>query len=194
METDNIKEGSDLSEKCLKSEKIYDGCVLHIRRDEVLLPDGNCAVREVNHHIGAVCVIPVDENGDVVMERQYRYPLNRVVLEIPAGKLDYRDEDRLEAAKRELREETGYTADEWIDLGIFYPAAAYSDEKITLYLARGLHKGERELDDDEFIDVYKVPLEELVEDVMSGAVTDNKTQMAILKVAEFIRREKQKEN
>ena len=109
-----------------------------------------------------------------------------MLTEIPAGKLDFKDEDRLEAAKRELREETGYTADEWTDLGFFYPAAAYSDEKITLYMARGLHLGERELDEDEFLNVIKVPLKDLVEEVMSGKIPDNKTQMAVLKAAAIL--------
>jgi ADP-ribose pyrophosphatase len=128
----------------------------------------------------------VTENNEVIVERQYRYPIDRVITEIPAGKLDSREEDRLSAAKRELREETGLTADEWIDLGGFYSAPAYSDEYISMYMARGLHQGKQELDPDEFLDVEKVPLSELVEDVMAGRIPDAKTQTAILKAARIL--------
>ena len=131
-------------------------------------------------------MIPVTEDNRVIMERQYRYPLDRVILEIPAGKLDAPDEDRLSAIKRELREETGYSADEWTELGDFHPAPAYSDEYITMYLARGLHKGERDLDEDEFLDVYAIPLSELVRDVMEGRISDAKTQVCILKAARIL--------
>ena len=182
---DNIDE---LAEVHVATEEIFNGKILHVIRDDVRIPNGEMASREVIRHIGAVCIIPLTDENEVIVERQFRYPVNEIITEIPAGKLDYKDEDRLEAAKRELREETGYTATEWIDLGIFYPAAAYSDEKITLYLARGLSKGERELDADEFIDVYKVPMEALIKDVMDGKITDNKTQMAVLKAAEYLRR------
>ena len=175
-----------LTEKQASSEDIFDGLILHVKRDTVILSNGNTAVREVIRHIGAVCVIPVTEDNKVIMERQYRYPLDKVILEIPAGKLDAPDEDRLSAIKRELREETGYTADEWTELGDFHPAPAYSDEYITMYLARGLHKGERNLDEDEFLDVYAIPLSELVEDVMEGRISDAKTQVCILKAARIL--------
>ena len=131
-------------------------------------------------------MIPVLDNGDVIMERQYRYPLDRVILEIPAGKLDAPDEDRLSAIQRELREETGYTADEWTELGDFHPAPAYSDEYISMYMARGLHKGERHLDEDEFLDVYAIPLADLVREVMEGRISDAKTQVCILKAARLL--------
>ena len=131
-------------------------------------------------------MIPVTDDNKVIMERQFRYPLNKVILEIPAGKLDAPDEDRLSAIKRELREETGYTADEWTELGDFHPAPAYSDEYITMYLARGLHKGERQLDEDEFLDVYAIPLADLVRDVMEGRISDAKTQVCILKAARIL--------
>ena len=168
------------------SEEIFDGLILHVQRDTVALPNGNSAVREVIRHIGAVCVIPVLENGDVIVERQYRYPLDRIILEIPAGKLDAPDEDRLSAIQRELREETGYTAGSWTVLGDFHPAPAYSDEFITMYLARDLKKGDRHLDEDEFLDVYTVPLKELVEDVMAGRISDAKTQVCVLKAARIL--------
>ena len=144
------------------------------------------SIREVIRHIGAVCVIPVTENNEVIVERQYRYPLDRVILEIPAGKLEAPDEDRLSAIQRELREETGYSADEWTNIGDFHPAPAYSDEYITMYLARGLHKGTQDLDADEFLNVYTVPLRDLVNDVMNGKISDAKTQVAILKAARIL--------
>ena len=179
-------EWSRLSEKTASSEDIFNGIVLHVKRDTVTLSNGSSAVREVIRHIGAVCVIPVTENNEVIMERQYRYPLDKVILEIPAGKLDAPDEDRLSAIKRELREETGSTADEWTEIGDFHPAPAYSDEYITMYMARGLHKGTQDLDEDEFLDVYTIPLSELVEDVMAGKISDAKTQVCILKAARIL--------
>ena len=186
MHFDSENEQSRLFEKKISSEEIFNGVILHVVRDQVGLSNGNTTVREVIRHIGAVCVIPVTENNEVVVERQYRYPLDRVILEIPAGKLDAPDEDRLSAAQRELMEETGYTADEWTEIGDFHPAPAYSDEYITMYLARGLHKGERHLDDDEFLDVYAIPLADLVADVMNGTISDAKTQVCILKAARIL--------
>ena len=186
MRFDESSEWERLAEKQVSSEDVFDGVILHVKRDVAALSNGNTAVREVIRHIGAVCVIPVTEDGKVIMERQYRYPLDRVILEIPAGKLDAPDEDRLSAIRRELREETGYSADEWTELGDFHPAPAYSDEYITMYLARGLHKGERDLDEDEFLDVYAIPLSELVRDVMEGRISDAKTQVCILKAARIL--------
>ena len=182
----DTEEKKELAEVQISSEDIFEGKILHLVNDEVRLPNGETSGREVIRHIGAVCIIPITDDNEVIVERQFRYPVDEVLTEIPAGKLDFKDEDRLEAAKRELREETGYIADEWTDLGFFYPAAAYSDEKITLYMARGLHLGERELDEDEFINVVRVPLKDLIEEVMSGKIPDNKTQMAILKAAAIL--------
>ena len=186
MRFDTQNELARLGEKQTSTENIFDGVILHVRRDMVALSNGNTTVREVIRHIGAVCVIPVTDSNEVIMERQYRYPLDRVILEIPAGKLDAADEDRFSAIQRELREETGYTADEWTEIGDFHPAPAYSDEFITMYLARGLHKGERHLDDDEFLDVYAIPLSDLVQDVMEGRISDAKTQVCILKAARIL--------
>ena len=163
------------------TQEIYDGVIVHLYKDTVQLPNGNPATREVIRHIGAVAVVPVTDDGNVIVERQFRYPLHEVITEIPAGKLDSAAEDRLSAAQRELREETGYTADNWQELGDFHPTPAYCDENITLYLATGLHLGQRELDEDEFLNVVAVPLEELVADIMAGRITDGKTQTAILK-------------
>ena len=175
-----------LTEVRTGSEEIFDGIILHVFKDTVELPNGNPAIREVIRHVGAVGIVPLTDDGRVIVERQFRYPLNRVITEIPAGKLDSLTEDRLSAAKRELEEETGYTATDWLDLGDYYPAAAYCDERITLYLARGLSQGQRHLDEDEFLNFEAVPLEDLVEQIMDGTITDGKTQAAILKAARLL--------
>ena len=179
---------NELIEKKLNTEEIFYGTVLHVQRDAVELPNGRNGIREVIRHVGAVCIAPLTDDGELVVERQYRYPIDQVITEIPAGKLNYAGEDRLAAAQRELKEETGYTAERWTDIGLYYPAPAYSDEKITMYLAEGLHEGERKLDEDEFLDVVKVPLSELVDQVAEGKITDGKTQIAVLKTAEILRR------
>ena len=176
----------NLTEVKTDSQEIFDGVILHVFRDTVSLPNGGPATREVIRHVGAVGVIPMTDDGKVIIERQFRYPLNRVVTEIPAGKLDSFTEDRLSAAKRELEEETGYTAREWLDMGDYYPTPAYCDERITLYLARGLELGQRHLDEDEFLNFEAVPLPELVEAVMGGRITDGKTQVAVLKAARLL--------
>ncbi len=176
-------EEKKLRETQIESKEIFSGVILNVKRDQVRLPNGHESVRELIRHVGAVCVVPVTDDGRVAVERQYRYPIDQVITEIPAGKLDSPEEDRLEAAKRELREETGITADSWTDMGLYYPAAAYSDEKITMYLARGLHLGKQHLDEDEFLNVSFVPIRELVKDILSGKITDGKTQAAVLKAA-----------
>ena len=176
----------NLTEVKTGSQEIFDGVILHVFKDTVTLPNGKLATREVIRHVGAVGVIPITDDGKVIVEKQFRYPLNRIVTEIPAGKLDSFTEDRLSAAKRELEEETGYTAREWIELGDYIPTCAYCDERITLYLARGLELGTRHLDEDEFLNFAAVPLSDLVEQVMDGTITDGKTQVAILKVARLL--------
>lgn len=176
-----IKDFSNLTETTLTSEEIFDGQVVHLYKDTISLPNGKPATREVIRHVGAVAIVPMTEDGNVIVERQFRYPLDRVITEIPAGKLDNKAEDRLAAAKRELEEETGYLADEWVELGDYIPAAAYCDEVITMYVAKGLHIGTRNLDEDEFLNIKEVPLEELVEDIMQGKIADGKTQVALLK-------------
>lgn len=180
------KENEQLEERYLRGEEMYHGPLLHVYHDRVILPDGHETGRDYIRHIGAVCVIPVTDDNRAVVERQFRYPAGMVITEIPAGKLDSADEDRLSAAKRELLEETGYTADEWISLGEFYPAAAYSSERISMYIARALHEGERRLDEGEFLNVELVPLDKLVEQVMNGEIPDLKTQAAILKAARIL--------
>ena len=173
-----------LTEKTKESKEIFAGKMLHVYEDEIVLPNGGEATREYVRHIGAVGIVPITEDGNVIIEKQFRYPMGKIVTEIPAGKLDSKEEDRLEAAKRELLEETGITADNWINLGEYHPASAYSDEIITLFIARGLHYGKQKLDEDEFLNIEEIPLQVIVRDVLDGTITDGKTQVAILKAAE----------
>ncbi len=186
MEQDREEELRELGEVCTGSEEIFSGVLLNIYRDSVVLPNGDTAVRELNRHVGAVCIVPLTDDGKLIVERQYRYPVDMVITEIPAGKLNSKDEDRLEAAKRELSEETGYTADEWTSWGDYFPASAYSDEKITMFLARGLHKGVRHLDPDEFLSCEAVLVAELLEEVLAGRIHDAKTQIAVLRCARIL--------
>ena len=180
-----------MKEVRIGSEDLFTGVILDVKRDQVRLPDGRTSIRELIRHVGAVCVVPVTDDGKVVVERQYRYPIDQVITEIPAGKLDSRGEDRLHAAQRELREETGITADRWTDMGLYYGAPAYADEKITMYLAQGLHRGEQHLDEGEFLNVSLVPMEELVEEILQGRITDGKTQAGILKAAMLLKKQKE---
>lgn len=185
----DAKKDEALIERFAASEEIFDGVVLHVNKDTVTLPDGKSAVREVIRHVGAVCVVPLTEAGEVICVRQYRYAAGQVMLEIPAGKLDDKQEDRREAALRELREETGVRCETLTSLGAFYPAPAYSDELIDMYLAEGLSYGDTDPDEDEFLDVVRVPLEELVDMAMRGELPDAKTQMAVLRVWAIKQRE-----
>lgn len=185
-----MKDFENLEELQMETEEIFDGQVVHLFKDTVQLPNGKSATRETIRHIGAVAIVPLTEDGKVIVERQFRYPIAQVITEVPAGKLDSKQEDRLAAAKRELEEETGFTADEWIELGDYYPAAAYCDERITMYLAKGLHKGTRNLDEDEFLNIMAVELEELVEDIMQGKIADGKTQVALLKAFQLLKSER----
>lgn len=173
----------NLEENQLKREVIYDGSVLHVVKDTVLLPNGKEATREFCLHIGAVAIIAVTDEGKIIMERQYRYPHGRVFYEIPAGKLDYKGEDIMEAAKRELREETGAIAGKLTYLGQISPSPAILNEKIALFLAEKLTFGERELDDDEFLNIEYAELDKLTKMVMNGEIEDAKTQVAILRYA-----------
>ncbi len=175
------REGHELKETQTASRQIMDGTVLRVYCDEVRLPNGAPARRELIRHVGAVCIVPVTDDGRVIIERQYRYPVDRIITEIPAGKLNDKQEDPLLAAQRELREETGLTASHWESLGIFYPAPAYSDETIHMFLAKGLHLGAQQLDADEFLEVTSVPLADLAEQILRGEIPDLKTQAAVLR-------------
>lgn len=163
-----------LVETKVSSETVYDGSFLTIKRDIVRLPDGKTATREYTTHPGAVMVIPLFEDGQVLMERQYRYPLQRVMNELPAGKLD-EAEGGLACAKRELLEETGYQATRWDYLTRIHPVISYSTEFIDIWLARDLTAGERRLDDGEFLDIFTMPATELLKWVREGKVSDVKT-------------------
>ena len=176
-----------LEEKQLDREIIYEGSVLNLMRDTVELPNGKTSHREFCLHIGAVAILPLLDDGRVLMERQFRYAHSRVFLEIPAGKLDTPEEDPLLAAKRELREETGALAEKITYLGEIDTTPALMNEKIHLYLAESLTFGDRQLDADEFLDVELIPLSTLEKMVMSGEIKDAKTQIAVLKACSILR-------
>ena len=171
----------NLRETRVAREEIFDGRVIHLTCDTVELPNGHTSTREVAWHRGAVCVVPVTDDGEVVLVEQFRYPYDTTLLEIPAGKLEPGETDRAAAARRELAEETGFRAAELIDFGDYYGSPAILREKITMYLALGLTPGECRPDDDEFIHVKKIPLDELCEQILRGEIPDGKTQAAVLR-------------
>ena len=166
-------------EELIESERIYEGAILNLRRDKVTAVSGT-AYREIVEHNGAVAIVALTEDNSIIMERQYRYACGRTVLEIPAGKSDKGETDPVAAAVRELREETGYTAKEIIHLGDCNPSCAYSEEVIHLYLMRGLEKGDRDLDDDEAIELIEMPFDEVYEMGVRGEIVDSKTLAALL--------------
>ena len=170
----------ELTEKRLSTEQIFDGRILHIRRDLVELPDGTQSVREVVDHPGGVCILALDEENQALLVSQFRYPYERVVRELPAGKLEY-GEDPDAAAIRELKEETGAEAGDFRSLGELYPSPGYCGEIIRMYLARDLRFGETHLDEDEFLNLERIPFGTLVEQVLSGEIKDAKTIAAVLK-------------
>ncbi len=174
-----------LEETKLSSEEIFDGVAIHLYRDEILLPNGNKGVREVIRHPGAVCVLPITENGEIIFVNQFRYALNKVTLEVPAGKLE-KGEDPMEAALRELSEETGITANKIEPLGALYTTPALIDEIIYMYIATDLKEGKQHLDEDEFVNTIRIPLEKAVKMVMNGEIKDSKTQLMILKAEKYI--------
>ena len=178
---------SDLIEKQLHREEIFQGVALHVVKDDILLPDGKRSVREISLHNGAAAVLPLLPDGRVITVSQYRYAHGCVMLEIPAGKLDTPDEPHLDAAKRELLEETGAVAESYIYLGSIAPSPALLNEVIHIYLAEGLTIGESHPDDGEFLDVEYRHIDELYDMVMSGEITDAKTQIAILKTKEILK-------
>ena len=160
--------------------------LLEVHRDQVRLPDGTQAVREYIRHPGAVAIVPLFDDGRVLLERQFRYPHRREFIEIPAGKVDP-GEPHLGTAKRELLEETGYAAADWTRLGVIHTAIAYTDEAIELYLAKKLTLGERKLDAGEFLEVFSVPFEEAVGMIREGKITDAKTVTALLWVDKWVK-------
>ncbi len=165
---------SKLKETRIGGSVAYDGSFLKVTRDQVSLPDGAATFREYIKHPGAVVVLAILDDGSVLLERQYRYPLRRVFIELPAGKIDP-GEDILACAKRELQEETGYTASDWQFVTTIHNAIAYSDEHLDLFIARGLSAGPAKLDDGEFLETFSATLPEMLEMVRSGQITDVKT-------------------
>ncbi len=174
-----------LQEKTISSDTVYEGKIFTITCDIAELENGQQAIRNVILHSGGVCVIPVTENNEIFMVKQFRYPFNEVTTEIPAGKLE-KGESHYDCGKRELLEETGCTCTEYIYLGEIYPTPAYNTEVIHVYLAKGLAYEKQCLDADEFLDVEKIPLTEAVKLVMNGKIKDGKTQIAILKTARIL--------
>ncbi|WP_338414524.1 NUDIX hydrolase [uncultured Sphaerotilus sp.] len=179
-ELDGLPTGdAHLRETCVQSREVYRGRFLQVRQDDVSLPDGSTSFREYIVHPGAVMVVPVLDDGRLVMERQYRYPMHRAYLEFPAGKLDA-GEPGIVCGVRELFEETGYRATEWAYAGELHNAIAYSSERIEVWFARGLVAGERQLDAGEFLDVFAASEAELSGWIADGSVTDAKTMVALL--------------
>lgn len=171
-----------LQEKTVETQPIFDGRIIKVRKDKAELENGSIVTRELVIHSGGVCVVPVNEKGEVYLVKQFRYPFGEVLTEIPAGKLEV-GEDHRSAGLRELKEEVGAECESFEYLGVMYPSVAYLTEKIHMYLATGLTFGEQSLDEDEFLDVEKMPLSKAVEMVLNGEIKDGKTQTALLLAA-----------
>ena len=178
----------NLEEKTLSSQIIYDGRIITLKKDTALLPNDSTAFREVVMHPGGVCVAALTDKMEVLAVRQFRYPYAEVLLEIPAGKRDKGGKDPLECGKRELKEETGATAENYYSLGVLYPSPGYCDEKIYMYAATGLSYGDCNPDEDEFLEVEKIPLDEFVDMIIKGEITDAKTQAAVLKLNALVQK------
>lgn len=168
----------ELYEKEISKEYVYEGSIIKVRHDEVLLPDGQKAGRDVVEHPGGVCVLAIDDNDEVLMVRQYRRPIDDITYEIPAGKLD-RGEEHLSAGKRELEEETGYRAKNFRYLGGYYVTPGFCNEMIHIYLATELERGKINPDEDEFIEPAREKFDSLLQKVMRGEINDGKTALAI---------------
>lgn len=181
-----LQDPTGLGEDTLSSELVYTGDYLKVYRDTVSLPNGASSYREYLKHPGAVMIIPVFDNGDVLVERQYRYPMRKVFVEFPAGKKDA-GEAPLETAQRELLEETGYTAQNYTHITDIHNALAYCDEVIHFYIAEDLHdSGQQKLDDNEFVQVMRVPLAELMNWIRQGWVPDVKTQLGAFWLQDYL--------
>jgi ADP-ribose pyrophosphatase len=175
----------DLTEICISSETLVRGNLLHAKRDTVRLPNGNETQREYIMHPGAVLVIPVLPDGQLVMERQFRYPLHRTFIEFPAGKMDP-DEEPLQTGKRELLEETGYTAENWQFITSLHPCIGYSNEIIHIYLASELTLGTSELDEDEHLEIFTMHFSEAMEAMRHGGISDGKTMIALFWAEKYL--------
>ncbi|MDE6839450.1 MAG: NUDIX hydrolase [Oscillospiraceae bacterium] len=178
----------ELNEKTLASERVFDGRLLKVYRDQVELTNGGTSVREFVHHPGGAAVVALDGEGNVYLERQFRYPYHKVVTEIPAGKLEP-GEDPFDAIRRELEEEIGAAAGRWDPLGYIMPSVGYTDEMLYLYLARELTFGERHLDQDEFLEPFKLPFAEALAMAADGRINDAKTLAALFRADRLMREE-----
>lgn len=172
----------NLEEKTLSQEYKFKGNIINMRVDSVQIPDGNIATREVIEHRGGVCIVPLTDDNEIIYVKQFRYPYKEVVIEIPAGKRDG-NEAPLDCGIRELKEETGYSAKEFIFLGELYPSPGYCGEIIYMYLAKGLVAGDTDPDDDEFLEISKMTVDEFTDKILCGEIKDAKTQTAVLKTA-----------
>lgn len=175
----------DYLEERLSGEEKYKGIIVNVYMDKARLWDNSVVKREVVDHPGGVTVLPVDKNGACYMVRQFRYPMQKMMLEAPAGKLE-RGENALECAKRELSEETGFTADKYIDLGKICTSPGYSTELLHIYLALGLHEGLSHPDEGEFLNVEKLPIDELEARIMENEIDDAKTVIAVMKAKKYL--------
>jgi len=175
----------ELFEKRVERKEIFEGHIFNVYLDKAEISDGSIRPREVVEHNGGVCVVALDDENNIYMVRQFRYAVGRAVLEIPAGKLEM-GEDPLEAAKRELSEETGFTAGEWLSLGEMYPTPGYCSEKLYVYLARNLAAGEAHLDDGEILTAEKIKLSDVVKMIMNCEISDAKTVFGVLKADKII--------
>ena len=162
---------------------VFDGKIIRLEHWTVQLPNGNLALREVACHPGAAAVVPLDDEGNIILVQQYRAPIGRLTLEIPAGKFDHVGEDPLLCAQRELSEETGYLAENWRKLTVLETTPGFCNERIHIYLATGLKQGETHPDEDEFVATTRMPLAEAVSKVMDGTFRDGKTALAIMMAA-----------
>ena len=171
---------AELRETVISREQLFRGKILDVQKWTVRLPDGGEALREVALHKGAAAVVPVDADGCTYLVRQYRVPFDEILTEIPAGKLDFEGEDRLDAAKRELREETGFSADKWTHLTDMVSSPGFTNELIGIYMAEGLKSGQTDPDEDEFLELVKMPLSEAAALARAGKFTDAKTIIGLL--------------
>lgn len=188
VRTDSIP--NDLTEHCISSEIIASGGMLTVKRDQVRLPNGHQSQREYVTHPGAVVIVPILPNGNVILERQFRYPLHQVFIELPAGKIDA-GEEILITGQRELLEETGYSASDWIKLGHQHPCIGYSNEIIHIYLARNLSLGAHQRDEDESLEVFEAPFSDCIKMIQTGEITDGKTIVALFFAEKYLNKHTQ---
>ena len=176
----------NLQEERLSGKHVFKGRIIDLEVDQIQLPDGHNSIREVINHPGGVAIAALNERDELLMVRQFRYPFRTVLLELPAGKLE-KGEDPFEAVKREQMEETGTTGENYISLGNLYPSPGYCGEIIRIWACRVAQKGEMHLDEDEFLEVERIPLDKAVEMVLNNEIPDSKTQVGILKTAALVK-------